>query len=58
MPLDSATVQRAMTQLRLCGSVAAPGYDKPEGVVVFHKASNGLFKATLDADDRGKEFGA
>lgn len=36
------------------GSVAAPGFDKPEGVVVFHTASGALFKVTLEGDESPK----
>ena len=38
------------------GSVAAPGFMKPEGIVVFHKHSNSLFKYTLKNDEaKGKQ---
>ena len=42
--------------LRANGSVAAPGWTKPEGVVVFHVASNHLYKITCekDADPKGR----
>lgn len=36
------------------GSVAAPGFDKPEGIVVYHVASRQLFKKTLDKNDAAK----
>lgn len=39
--------------LRTTGSVAAPGFMNPEGVVVFHSASRQLYKLTLN-DDGGK----
>jgi len=42
--------EEALSRLRVKGSFAAPGFDKPEGVVVFHTASGGLFKVTLDGD--------
>lgn len=37
-------------QLRQGGSVAAPGFMDPEGVVVWHEAARVLFKYTLDGD--------
>ena len=40
--------------LREHGSVAAPGFTKPEGVVVYHTAGNLLFKATLEGDEGHK----
>jgi hypothetical protein len=49
--LSSGVVDRALNVLRVCGSVAAPGFDKPEGVVVFHSASRQLFKVLLEGDD-------
>lgn len=32
------------------GSVAAPGFDKPEGIVLYHEASGHLYKWTRDGD--------
>ena len=32
------------------GSVAAPGFENPEGVVIYHTASNTLFKKTIGND--------
>ncbi len=47
-------VSHAMHRLRFEGSVAAPGFMKPEGVVVFHAASGQLFKVTLEKDEAPK----
>ena len=47
-------VPRCLQMLRDEGSYAAPGYRKPEGVVVSHTASNSLFKVTLEDDDKPK----
>lgn len=47
-------VDAALFDLRLNGSRAAEGFDKPEGVVVYHKAANQLFKATLENDEAPK----
>ncbi len=41
-------------QLRAHGSYAVPGYMNPEGIVVFHKASNQLFKVTCEKDEAHK----
>lgn len=43
-----------LATLRRHGSVAAPGFDKPEGVVVYHTASGHLFKVTLENDEARK----
>jgi hypothetical protein len=40
----------ALYELKQRGSVAAPGYKFPEGIVVFHVAGNVGFKMTLDND--------
>jgi hypothetical protein len=37
------------------GSVAWPECKDPEGVVVFHYGSHGLFKKTCKGDEKGKE---
>lgn len=51
---DTAAVERAIETLRLTGSAAAPGFMKPEGVVVFHTAGNVGFKKTLVKDELPK----
>lgn len=43
-------VQHMLDALCSRGSVAAPGFMDPEGVVVFHTASSTLYKVTLDND--------
>lgn len=47
-------VQSSVELLRDEGSVAAPGFMKPEGVVAFHTASRTGFKVTLEKDDEWK----
>lgn len=36
------------------GSIAAPGFMKPEGIVIYHTQSGYLFKKTLEDDEKGK----
>jgi len=43
----------ALLGLQVYGSTAAPGFAKPEGIVIYHPQGHILFKATLD-DDGGK----
>jgi hypothetical protein len=50
-------VSSAMETLRP-SSLAAPGWDKPEGVVVFHSQIKQMFKVTYEHDDSGKPSGA
>lgn len=47
-------VKLAMSILENGGSVAAPGFMKPEGIVIYHAHSNTLFKKTLEDDDQPK----
>lgn len=49
-PFSDGVVDMCLSRLRNEGSVAAPGFMKPEGVVVFLPAGNHLFKVTLDGD--------
>lgn len=44
-------VADSMLRLMASGSEAAPGYMRPEGVVVWHSAADQLFKATLNDDN-------
>lgn len=46
--------QIALSKLAREGSVAAPGFMKPEGIVVFHIAANAGFKKTLEKDGEPK----
>ena len=41
-------------RLRTLGSVASPGFMRPEGVVVFHTASRQQYKVTLEKDEEPK----
>lgn len=45
---------KALKRLREEGSVAAPGFMKPEGIIIFHVAGNLMFKKTLDRDEEWK----
>jgi hypothetical protein len=42
--------ESALHELRERGSLAAPGFMNPEGIVVFHVAGNVGFKKTIDSD--------
>lgn len=48
---SSERVDEAITRLRTYGSLASPGFMKPEGVVIYHVAGGYLFKKTLENDD-------
>jgi hypothetical protein len=51
-----AAINIAITDLDINGSKAAPGYDKPEGIVIFHTATNTLFKYTLEGDQHKEGY--
>lgn len=44
--------------LAIAGSMAAPGFVKPEGVIVFHVAANIGFKKTIERDSEPKSVAA
>jgi hypothetical protein len=52
--LDDLDSKAILNGLALNGSVAAPGFKKPEGIVIYHVAAGQLFKKTLDKDDEPK----
>ena len=51
---DMQPVDFALNLLRDQGSVAAPGFMDPEGIMVYHTAASQLFKKTLRGDEEGK----
>lgn len=52
--LDFHYIEHVLEKLRQHGSLAAPGFMQPEGAIIFHTASNYLFKVTLENDDKPK----
>lgn len=53
-PFSTDTVLAAREVMIAQGSVAAPGFDKPEGLVVYHAAARQVFKVTLENDGQPK----
>lgn len=51
---NTESVQAALDLLRVKGSMASPGFMKPEGIVIFHTAGGYLFKKTIEKDDQPK----
>lgn len=47
-------VESAVEELRARGSVAVPGFAKPEGVCVYHSAAGTLYKVTIEGDESPK----
>lgn len=52
--LEPHSVPKVISSLRKNGSVAAPGFMKPEGIVIWHDAARIYFKATLENDEKPK----
>lgn len=50
----STAADEALALLRTNGSMAAPGFDKPEGIIIFQTAARQYFKKTLDKDEEWK----
>ncbi len=57
-PFSTAVVDATVGWLRMKGSRAAPGFMKPEGVVVFHVAAQTVFKVTCEGDEAPKGVSA
>ena len=49
-------IEYILERLRESGSWAASGYMKPEGIVIFHTASNHCYKVTLENDGMPKSL--
>ena len=49
-------VDAALADLKNNGSMAATGFMKPEGVVIFHTAANVMFKKTIEKDETQKSM--
>lgn len=53
-PFSDSIIISALKNLELFGSYAAPGFMRPEGIVIYHTAGNLLFKKTLEKDELPK----
>lgn len=53
---DTQMADQILEQLRANGSYAAPGFMKPEGIIVYHVAANVGFKKTLEKDEIPKSL--
>lgn len=51
---DTLEIQNVLDRLRIHGSVAAPNFSNPEGIIVYHIAAGIGFKKTLDGNDGHK----
>ena len=53
---DTVKIDEVLEQLKIHGSFASPGYMKPEGIIIFHVASNFGFKKTIEKDETPKSL--
>lgn len=53
-PFTTFHVTDSLAKLQASGSMAAPGFMSPEGVVVWHEAARVLFKKTIEKDEEPK----
>ena len=51
----SELADQALSNLDSGGSLAADGFDNPEGTMIYHTAANQYFKKTFDVDLAGKQ---
>jgi len=51
---DTQKIEIILNELKQHGSYAVPGFMNPEGIVIFHQASNHLFKKTIENDEKPK----
>ena len=54
--LDVGVMEGAVDLLAITGSHAAPGFMRPEGVVMFHTAARIGFKKTIEKDEQPKHM--
>jgi hypothetical protein len=55
-PFSYSEIRASLNRLESGGSVAAPGFMKPEGVIIWHTAARQLFKITLEKDEEPKSL--
>jgi len=53
-PFCDSAIYDCLFELETNGSKAAPGFMKPEGIVIYHTASRVSFKKTIEHDDEPK----
>jgi hypothetical protein len=51
---DTTIINNVLEILKTNGSLAVPGYNLPEGIVIYHTAAGQYFKKTIVGDDKPK----
>lgn len=57
-PFNTDSINEVLHLLEKSGSIAAPGFMHPEGIVIYHKAGHCVFKKTIEHDIAGKDHRA
>lgn len=55
-PFCTNKIDESLEILKSQGSLFSPGFMKPEGIVIFHTASQTLFKKTIEKDSEPKSM--
>jgi hypothetical protein len=55
-PFDTTKIDEVLRDLAHNGSVASPGFKKPEGIIIWHTAANIGFKKTVHKDEVPKSL--
>jgi len=55
---DTSVIETVLENLKNNGSIASPGFMKPEGIVVYHVAGGFGFKKTIEKDELPKGLAA
>lgn len=53
---ETTVVDKTLNKLKETGSMAEPGWMKPEGIIVFLPAANAMYKVTCEKDEQHKGF--
>ena len=57
-PFTTEHIEHTLAALKEFGSVAAPGFMDPEGIVIFHEGARHAFKVTIKNDEKPKGLAA
>jgi hypothetical protein len=53
-PFSTIAIDNCLQWFADNGSMAAPGFMNPEGIIIYHTASRQLYKKTIDKDEEPK----
>lgn len=54
---NTSNIEYVLRTLQEKGSQVSPGFMNPEGIVIYHKAGNLMFKKTIEKDEEPKSKG-